>query len=222
MDVRIEPEWKNILKDEFEKPYFKKLTDFVKNEYSRYTCLPPGKFIFNAFDQTPFSQVKVVILGQDPYPTPGHAHGLCFSVQDHVKPFPASLINIFKELETDLGIPMPETGNLTRWAKQGVFLLNVVLTVRAHHPKSHAGKGWEKFTTAAIKALSDRRENLVFMLWGGDAKKKISLIDSTKHLILTSGHPSPLSANKGYWFGNKHFSKANEFLQSKDLNPIQW
>ncbi len=222
MDVRIEPGWKEILAPEFEKPYFKELTDFVRREYARYTCLPPGKFIFNAFDQTPFQNVKVVILGQDPYPTPGHAHGLCFSVQDHVKPFPPSLINIFKELENDLGIPVPPTGNLTRWAKQGVFLLNVVLTVRANQPRSHAGKGWEKFTTAAIKALSDYRQNLVFMLWGGDAKKKIPLIDTSKHLVLTSGHPSPLSANKGYWFGNRHFSKANAYLQEHGIKPISW
>ena len=222
MDVRIEPSWKQVLQEEFNKEYFKNLTDFVRSEYARYTCLPKGSLIFNAFDKTPFDKVKVVILGQDPYPTPGHAHGLCFSVQDHVKPFPPSLINIFKELEDDLGIPFPPTGNLTRWAEQGVFLLNVVLTVRAGKPRSHAGKGWEQFTTAAIRALSEQRENLVFMLWGGDAKKKIPLIDASKHLILTSGHPSPLSANKGYWFGNRHFSQANAYLEKHGLAPIKW
>ncbi len=222
MDVRIEPSWKQVLQEEFNKEYFKNLTDFVRNEYARYTCLPKGSLIFNAFDKTPFDKVKVVILGQDPYPTPGHAHGLCFSVQDHVKPFPPSLINIFKELEDDLGIPFPPTGNLTRWAEQGVFLLNVVLTVRAGKPRSHAGKGWEQFTTAAIRALSEQRENLVFMLWGGDAKKKIPLIDASKHLILTSGHPSPLSANKGYWFGNRHFSQANTYLEKHGLAPVKW
>ncbi len=222
MDVKIENSWKEILKEEFEKPYFERLTDFVKKEYKQYQCLPKGSEIFNAFDTTPFDQVKVVILGQDPYPTPGHAHGLCFSVQDHVKPFPASLNNIFRELKDDLGIPFPQSGNLTRWAEQGVFLLNVVLTVRAYQPRSHAGKGWEQFTTAAIRKISEFKENVVFLLWGGDAKKKIPIIDSSKHLILTSGHPSPLSANKGYWFGNRHFSKTNDFLISKGIEPIKW
>ncbi len=222
MDVKIEASWKEVLKEEFEKEYFRKLVDFVKEEYRRYNCLPKGSEIFNAYNTTPFDQVKVVILGQDPYPTPGHAHGLCFSVQDHVKPFPGSLVNIFRELQDDLKIPFPQTGNLTRWAKQGVFLLNVVLTVRAGQPKSHAGKGWEQFTTATIRKISEQKENVVFMLWGNDAKKKIPLIDSSKHLILTSGHPSPLSANKGYWFGNRHFSQANVYLETHNLTPIKW
>ncbi len=222
MDVKIESSWKAILQDEFTQPYFSDLVAFVKQEYRTHTCLPKGGEIFNAFNTTPFDKVKVVILGQDPYPTPGHAHGLCFSVQDHVKPFPASLNNIFKELQDDLGIPVPETGNLTRWAEQGVFLLNTVLTVRAYKPRSHAGKGWERFTSAAIRKISDLKENVVFLLWGGDAKKKISLIDNTKHLILTSGHPSPLSANKGYWFGNRHFSKTNAYLVARGIDPVQW
>jgi uracil-DNA glycosylase len=222
MNVKIEPSWKEILKDEFEKPYFHSLVEFVKNEYAKHLCLPKGGDIFNAYKYTPFDRVKVVILGQDPYPTPGHAHGLCFSVQDHVKPFPASLQNIFRELQDDLGIPVPPTGNLVRWAEQGVFLLNVVLTVRARQPRSHAGKGWEKFTTATIQKISDLKENVVFLLWGGDAKKKIPLIDTSKHLILTSGHPSPLSANKGYWFGNRHFSQTNRYLQEHGLEPIRW
>ncbi len=221
MDVKIEPSWKEILREEFDKPYFEKLVDFVKREYRQYTCYPKGKDIFNAFHYTPFDQVKVVILGQDPYPNPGQAHGLCFSVPDGV-PFPPSLENIFKELNHDLGVPIPSSGNLTRWAKQGVFLLNVVLTVRRGQPRSHAGKGWEIFTHEVIKKISDLKENVVFLLWGGDAKKKIPLIDASKHLILTSGHPSPLSANKGYWFGNKHFSKTNQYLESKGISPIQW
>ena len=221
MDVRIEPSWKEVLQAEFDKPYFEKLADFVKKEYSQYTCYPKGKDIFNAFQYTPFDQVKVVILGQDPYPNPGQAHGLCFSVPDGVA-FPPSLENIFKELNNDLGVPVPSSGNLTRWARQGVFLLNVVLTVRKGQPRSHAGKGWEIFTNEVIKKISDLKENVVFLLWGGDAKKKIPLIDASKHLILTSGHPSPLSANKGYWFGNKHFSQTNRFLVSKGISPIQW
>ncbi len=222
MNVKIESSWKKQLADEFEKAYFVDLVNFIKNEYQNQLCLPKGKDIFNALDQTPFEQVKVVIMGQDPYPTPGHAHGLCFSVQEHVKPLPPSLINIFKEIQTDLGLNIPPNGSLIRWAKQGVLLLNAVLTVRAGQPRSHQGKGWEVFTNQIIKTISDNKENVVFMLWGGDAKKKINLIDSSKHLILTSGHPSPLSANRGYWFGNKHFSKANNFLQSKGLEKINW
>ncbi len=222
MNVKIESSWKKQLADEFEKAYFVDLVNFIKNEYQNQLCLPKGKDIFNALDQTPFEKVKVVIMGQDPYPTPGHAHGLCFSVQEHVKPLPPSLINIFKEIQTDLGLNIPPNGSLIRWAKQGVLLLNAVLTVRAGQPRSHQGKGWEVFTNQIIKTISDNKENVVFMLWGGDAKKKINLIDSSKHLILTSGHPSPLSANRGYWFGNKHFSKANNFLQSKGLEKINW
>ncbi|HFS67303.1 MAG TPA: uracil-DNA glycosylase [Flavobacteriia bacterium] len=222
MNVNIAPSWQTQLKEEFEKPYFKDLVDFVKKEYKNYHCLPKGKEIFNAMNYTPFDKVKVVIMGQDPYPTPGHAHGLCFSVKEDVKPFPASLKNIFKEIETDLGNPFPENGSLIRWAEQGVLLLNAVLTVRSGQPRSHQGKGWEIFTNQIIKKISDEKENVVFLLWGGDAKKKRSLIDSSKHLILESGHPSPLSANRGYWFGNKHFSKTNNFLQEKGLEKIIW
>ncbi len=222
MNVKIETSWKNLLADEFEKPYFNALTDFVKKEYKHYHCLPKGKDIFNALEYTPFDNVKVVIMGQDPYPTPGHAHGLCFSVQEQVKPFPPSLINIFKEIQTDVGQDFPDNGSLVRWAKQGVLLLNTVLTVRAGQPRSHQGKGWEIFTNEIIRKISEQKENVVFMLWGGDAKKKKKLIDTDKHFILESGHPSPLSANRGYWFGNKHFSKANNFLQSKGIKPISW
>ncbi len=222
MNVKIENSWKQQLKDEFNKAYFSKLIDFVKQEYKENHCLPRGSEIFNAFNHTPFDDVKVVILGQDPYPTPGHAHGLCFSVQEHVKPFPASLKNIFQEIKSDLGTEFPENGSLIRWADQGVLLLNAVLTVQAGQPRSHQGKGWEKFTNAVISKLSDNKENLVFLLWGGDAKKKMPLINKAKHQIFTSGHPSPLSANRGYWFGNKHFSKTNNFLQSKGLKEIVW
>jgi len=222
MNVKIEASWQKQLQEEFNQPYFKKLVDFVKNEYQTHQCLPKGKDIFNAMNHTPFEAVKVVILGQDPYPTPGHAHGLCFSVQEHVQPLPKSLINIFREIETDLGQEFPKTGSLIRWAEQGVLLLNAVLTVRAGQPRSHQGKGWEMFTNQIIKKISDEKENVVFLLWGGDAKKKKALIDTSKHLILESGHPSPLSANRGYWFGNKHFSKTNNFLQSKGLEEIIW
>lgn len=222
MEVKIEDSWKEVLKEEFEKDYFVKLTRFVKEEYARHLCLPKGKEIFNAFKFTPFDKVKVVIIGQDPYPTPGHPHGLCFSVQKEVKPFPPSLINIFQEIQNDTGTPFPENGNLERWAKQGVLLLNAVLTVRAGQSRSHQGKGWEIFTNAVIKKISEEKENIVFLLWGGDAKKKAPLIDAKKHHILTSGHPSPLSANRGYWFGNKHFSKTNKILQSAGLKEIEW
>ncbi len=222
MNVKIEESWKNVLAEEFEKPYFSALVDFVKKEYKNHHCLPKGRDIFNAMNYTSFDQVKVVIMGQDPYPTPGHAHGLCFSVQEHVKPLPPSLLNIFREIQDDLGIPFPENGSLIRWAKQGVLLLNAVLTVRAWQPRSHQGKGWEIFTNQIIKKISEKKENVVFLLWGSDAKRKKSLIDTGKHLVLESGHPSPLSANRGYWFGNRHFSKTNNFLQSKGLNKINW
>ncbi len=222
MDVKIEESWKEVLKEEFDKEYFVELSAFVKEEYAKTLCLPKGKEIFNAFKYTPFDQVKVVIIGQDPYPTPGHAHGLCFSVQEHVKPFPPSLQNIFREIQTDLGLPFPDNGNLERWAKQGVLLLNAVLTVRAGQSRSHQGKGWEIFTNAVIKSISDKKENVVFLLWGGDAKKKSALIDRSKHHVLMSGHPSPLSANRGYWFGNKHFSQTNKILQSVGLKEIKW
>ena len=221
MNVSIEPSWKERLVNEFEKPYFAQLVQMVRQEYSHFTCFPPGRLIFNAFNLCPFDKVKVVIIGQDPYHEPGQAMGLSFSVPDGV-PMPPSLVNIFKELEQDLGVPMPLTGNLTRWAEQGVMLLNATLTVRAHYAGSHQGKGWETFTDAAIKALNDGRQNLVFILWCGYARSKASLIDRRKHLVLQSVHPSPLSANRGGWFGNHHFSQANAFLSSHNIEPIEW
>ena len=221
MNVSIEPSWKERLVNEFEKPYFAQLVQMVRQEYSHFTCFPPGRLIFNAFNLCPFDKVKVVIIGQDPYHEPGQAMGLSFSVPDGV-PMPPSLVNIFKELEQDLGVPMPLTGNLTRWAEQGVMLLNATLTVRAHYAGSHQGKGWETFTDAAIKALNDGRQNLVFILWGGYARSKASLIDRRKHLVLQSVHPSPLSANRGGWFGIHHFSQANAFLSSHNIEPIEW
>lgn len=221
MQVNIEPSWNAVLKDEFEKPYFKNLTDFVKNEYSQNTCYPPGKKIFSAFDHCPFDKVKVVIIGQDPYHGPGQANGLCFSVSDGI-PFPPSLQNIFREIQNDLGKPFPGSGNLERWADQGVLLLNAVLTVRQGEANSHQGKGWEAFTDAVIQKVSDEKSDVVFMLWGGFAKKKGARVDKLKHLVLETGHPSPLSANKGHWFGNKHFSKANEFLSQKGKQEIVW
>ncbi|MCP9200433.1 uracil-DNA glycosylase [Gramella sp. GC03-9] len=221
MNVRIHPSWKSELDTEFEKDYFKTLTHFVKNEYDKHTCFPPGPEIFAAFDHSNFQDTRVVILGQDPYHGPGQANGLCFSVRDGIQ-YPPSLINIFKEIEQDLNKPMPETGNLERWADQGVLLLNATLTVRAHEAGSHQKMGWEKFTDSVIKLISENKENVVFMLWGGYAKKKSKLIDSSKHLVLTSGHPSPLSANRGYWFGNGHFSKANEYLTQNGKAPINW
>ena len=198
MDVQIEESWKQILSAEFEKDYFRQLTDFVRNEYRSTTVYPPGKLIFNAFNLCPFEQVKVVIIGQDPYHGPGQAHGLCFSVNDNV-PFPPSLRNIFKEIQDDLGKPIPESGNLTRWAKQGVLLLNATLTVRAHQAGSHQRRGWEEFTDAAIRALAEQREHLVFILWGASAQKKGAFIDRSRHLVLTSVHPSPLSAHNGFF-----------------------
>lgn len=221
MQVNIESSWGEVLKDEFEKPYFKNLTDFVKNEYSQNTCYPPGKKIFSAFDHCPFDKVKVVIIGQDPYHGPGQANGLCFSVSDGI-PFPPSLQNIFREIQDDLGKPFPATGNLERWADQGVLLLNAALTVRQGEANSHQGKGWEAFTDAVIQKVSDEKSDVVFMLWGGFAKKKGARVDKQKHLVLETGHPSPLSANKGHWFGNKHFSKANEFLSQKGKQEIVW
>lgn len=220
MNVQIEESWKKILAPEFEKDYFVKLTDFVRQEYHSTTVYPPGRLIFNAFNLCPYDKVKVVIIGQDPYHGPGQAHGLCFSVNDGV-PFPPSLQNIFKEIHDDLGIPMPTTGNLTRWAEQGVLLLNATLTVRAHQAGSHQHKGWEEFTDAAIRALAENREHLVFILWGSYAQKKGSFIDRNKHLVLTSVHPSPLSAYNGF-FGNKHFSRANAYLAEHGETPIKW
>lgn len=220
MDVKIEESWKKQLQNEFEKDYFINLTNFIRNEYQTKQISPPAKLIFNAFEHTPFDKVKVVILGQDPYHNDGQAHGLSFSVNDGIQ-FPPSLINIFKEINTDLGIPIPKSGNLTRWADQGVLLLNATLTVQAHQAGSHQNKGWENFTDAAIKKLADERENIVFLLWGSYAQKKAAFIDSNKHLILKSVHPSPLSAHRGF-FGNKQFSQINDYLISKGLTPIQW
>ena len=221
MDIKMHPSWKPVLNEEFEKPYFKELIDFVKSEYKTKVCYPKGSQIFSAFDHCHFDEVKVVIIGQDPYHGPNQANGLCFSVNDGI-PFPPSLYNIFKEIETDLGKPIPKTGNLERWADQGVFLLNATLTVRQSEAGSHQGKGWEKFTDAVIKQVSAETENVVFLLWGGFAQKKAALIDDSKHHILKSGHPSPLSANRGFWFGNKHFSQTNAFLKSKGLKEIEW
>ena len=221
MNVQIEESWKRHLKPEFEKPYFERLTQSVRSEYSSGVCYPPGRLIFNAFNLCPFDKVKVVILGQDPYHEPGQAHGLSFSVQDGV-PFPPSLQNIFKEIEADLGTPVPSTGNLQRWAEQGVLLLNATLTVRAHQANSHAMLGWQNFTDAAIQALAKGRDHLVYMLWGGFARSKAYMIDKQRNLVLESVHPSPLSANRGGWFGQHQFSRANEYLQQNGLTPIQW
>ena len=219
MNVQIEESWQHLA-PEFEKDYFVRLTNFVRQEYQTTTVYPPGRLIFNAFNLCPFDQVKVVIIGQDPYHGPGQAHGLCFSVNDGV-PFPPSLQNIFKEIQSDLGTPIPTTGNLTRWANQGVLMLNATLTVRAHQAASHQRQGWEEFTDAAIRALAEERENLVFILWGAYAQKKGAFIDRNKHLVLASAHPSPLSAYNGF-FGNKHFSRANEYLIAHGQQPIQW
>jgi len=221
MKVNIDESWKKHLNKEFDKAYFKDLVEFVKNEYQKHTCYPKGQDIFAAFDHCKFDELKVVIIGQDPYHGVDQANGLCFSVKDHIA-MPPSLINIFKEIEQDLGKPFPKTGNLERWAKQGVLLLNATLTVRAHEAGSHQGQGWEQFTDQVISTISAEKENVVFLLWGGFAKKKAKLIDKNKHHILTSGHPSPLSANRGYWFRNKHFSKANAFLTTKHLEAVEW
>ena len=220
MDVRIEDSWKQRLQPEFNKPYFEKLVAFVKQEYARYTEYPPGHLLFYAFDTCPFDKVKVVIIGQDPYHEPGQYYGLCFSVLDGV-PFPPSLVNIFKEIQNDLGKPVPRSGRLERWSNQGVLLINSTLTVRAHQAGSHQGKGWEEFTDAVIKRINDEKENVVFMLWGAYAQKKGAFIDRTRHCVLTAPHPSPLSADRGF-FGCKHFSKANEYFRSKGLPEIDW
>ena len=221
MQGNIAESWKHILQPEFEKPYFQNLTEFVNEEYENFTCYPEQSNVFAAFDFCSFNDVKVVIIGQDPYHGVGQANGLCFSVHDGIS-HPPSLINIFKEIETDLGIAYPESGDLSRWAKQGVLLLNATLTVRAHEAGSHQKKGWEQFTDAVIASISQQKEDVVFLLWGGYAKKKGAKIDKKKHHVLTSGHPSPLSANRGYWFGNKHFSQTNEFLIHKNLSVINW
>ncbi len=216
----IEESWKKVLWDEFQQPYFADLKRFLQEEKRKYTVYPPGPMIFNAFNKTPFDKVKVVIIGQDPYHEEGQAHGLCFSVQDGV-PHPKSLINIFKELQTDVGFVVPKNGNLEKWAEQGVFLLNATLTVRAHEAGSHQNHGWERFTDAAISKLSMQREGLVFLLWGNYAKQKEVLIDKSKHHILTTVHPSPLSASRGF-FGCRHFSKTNEILRSMGKTEINW
>lgn len=221
MDVKIDPSWKEHLDGEFSKPYFAALTAFVRGEYAAHTCYPPGNLIFNAFNLCPFDRVKAVIIGQDPYHEPGQAHGLSFSVCDGT-PFPPSLQNIFKEIQLDLGTPPPASGDLSRWARQGVLLLNATLTVRAHEAASHQRRGWETFTDAAIAALSRDRSHLVFILWGGYARSKARLIDRSKHLVLESVHPSPLSANRGGWFGNHHFSRCNEYLKENGIEPIEW
>ena len=221
MDVRIEESWKEVLADEFDKEYFVRLTQFVKEEYRSGTPIyPPAKLIFNAFDHCPFDKVKVVILGQDPYHGEGQAHGLCFSVNKGI-PFPPSLLNIFKEIESDLGTPIPPDGDLTRWSDQGVLLLNATLTVRASQAGSHQKRGWEEFTDAAIRELASRRSGIVFILWGSYAQKKGAFIDRSKHLVLTSPHPSPLSAYQGF-FGNHHFSTANRYLREQGKSEIIW
>jgi uracil-DNA glycosylase len=220
MEVRIEESWKERLKPEFEKDYFIKLTDFIKNEYSTGTVFPPGGLIFNSFNLCPFGSVKAVIIGQDPYHGPGQAHGLCFSVRDGME-FPPSLKNIFKEIESDTGTPVPPSGNLERWAAQGVLLLNATLTVKEHLAGSHQNKGWEKFTDAAINILNQEKNNIVFFLWGAYAQKKCESIDESRHLVLKSVHPSPLSASRGF-FGNHHFSMCNKYLISKGIEPVKW
>lgn len=220
INPQIEASWLEVLKDEFQQPYFAGIKQFLLSEKQKgVTIYPPGPLIFNAFNQTPFHQVKVVMLGQDPYHNPGQAHGLCFSVQDGVKP-PPSLRNIYKEINSDLGLPIPSTGNLEPWAKQGVFLLNAMLTVKAHNAASHQKIGWQQFTDTIIQKLSEQREGIVFMLWGNFAKGKAKLIDTSKHHVLKSGHPSPLSVR--YFTGCKHFSQANTLLQQQGLTPINW
>lgn len=221
MDVKIERSWKERLQTEFGKPYFEQLTAAVRREYATYVCYPPARLVFNAFNLCPFDKVKVVIIGQDPYHEPGQAHGLSFSVMDGIA-FPPSLQNILKEVRDDVGADIPMTGNLTRWAEQGVLLLNATLTVRAHQANSHASLGWQTFTDAAIRALASEREHIVYMLWGGFARGKAPMIDKTKNLVLESVHPSPLSANRGGWFGQHQFSRCNEYLIANGLEPIEW
>ena len=216
----IEESWKEILRDEFNAPYFKNLKDFLVEEKKHYTIFPPGNLIFNAFNLTPFDQVKVVLLGQDPYHNVHQAHGLCFSVQPGIE-HPRSLVNIFKELHDDLGVKIPQNGNLEKWAQQGVLLLNATLTVRAHQAGSHQNHGWETFTDAVIRKLSENKEGLIFLLWGNYAQAKESLIDTSKHYILKTVHPSPLSASRGF-FGCKHFSKTNGILQQLGKEIIDW
>lgn len=222
MDIQIEDSWKQVLKQEFSKPYFQQVVTFLKTEkVQKKVIYPPGSLIFNAFNQTPFEKVRVVLLGQDPYHGAGQAHGLCFSVQDGVQP-PPSLINIYKEIEADIGVGMPARyGNLTKWAQQGVLLLNAFLTVRANEPASHSKIGWEEFTNSVIKKISDEKQGVVFLLWGKFAQQKQELIDETKHFVLKAAHPSPFSADKGF-FGCRHFSKTNELLIKQGFEPIDW
>ena len=221
MNVKIHESWKQVLKSEFNRPYFLEIVTFLKLEKASGKIIyPPGSLIFNAFNSTPFNEVKVVLLGQDPYHGPGQAHGLSFSVPDGIHP-PPSLMNIFKEMQTDLGVPLPSSGNLQHWAQQGVLLLNASLTVRANEPNSHSKTGWPEFTNAAITKLSALRENIVFLLWGKFAQEKQSLIDETKHLVLKAAHPSPYSANTGF-HGCRHFSKTNEYLVKQKIDPIDW
>ncbi|GHE68849.1 uracil-DNA glycosylase [Roseivirga thermotolerans] len=220
MTVKIEESWGRVLSPEFEKDYFRELTDFVKSEYATHTIYPKGKDIFRAFDACPFNDVKVVILGQDPYHGPGQANGLCFSVHEGVT-FPPSLVNIFKEIRNDLGKEIPPNGSLERWARQGVLLLNATLTVRAHQAGSHQNKGWETFTDAVVKALASQKKGLVYMLWGSYAQKKAAIVSANENLVLKSPHPSPLSAHRGF-FGCGHFSKANRYLEEKGLGQIEW
>jgi uracil-DNA glycosylase len=221
MFIKMHPSWQTVLSNEFQKPYFEHLISFIKSEYAAKTCFPKETEIFAAFDHCPFDKVKVVIIGQDPYHGFGQANGLCFSVNDGIA-FPPSLLNIFKEIQTDIQVSFPKSGNLERWADQGVLLLNATLTVRESEAGSHQSKGWETFTDAIIQKISEEKENVVFLLWGGFAKKKGAKIDRTKHHILETGHPSPLSANRGLWFGNKHFSKTNAYLQSLGKVTIEW
>ncbi len=222
MKLTIHNSWKKVLKEEFRKAYFEDLVQYVAEEYKTNTCYPKPDFIFEAFNKATFDNVKVVVIGQDPYHGAGQANGLCFSVNKGISN-PPSLKNIFKEIESDLGEKYdPNIGDLEKWADQGVLLLNAVLTVRSGEAGSHQNKGWEKFTDAVIRILSEEKENLVFLLWGGYAKKKGRKIDASKHLVLTSGHPSPLSANRGFWFGNKHFSQTNEYLSAQNKTPINW
>ena len=220
MDVKIEASWKNRLSEEFEQLYFTELTEFVRQEYANKQIFPPGRLIFHAFEQSPFEKTKVMILGQDPYHGPGQAHGLCFSVPDGVEQ-PPSLQNIFREITQDIGIPAPSSGNLDRWASQGVLLLNATLTVQANRAGSHQNHGWERFTDRVIRLLAEEKEHLVFMLWGSFAQKKGEFIDRSRHLVLTSPHPSPLSSYRGF-FGNRHFSRTNQYLESNGIAPVKW
>lgn len=220
MNVRIAEDWQQVLQPEFDKPYFEQLVEFVREEYASQQVFPQGSNIFRAFDKCPLDKLKVVIIGQDPYHGEGQANGLCFSVNDGV-PFPPSLQNIFKEVSSDMGVPIPQSGNLDRWAEQGVLLLNAVLTVRAHEAASHAGRGWEKFTDAVVRAIAEKKQGVVYMLWGSYAQKKGAIADPTKNLILKAVHPSPLSVYRGF-FGSRHFSQANAYLQSIGKEPIVW